>query len=166
MFAVCFGEEDSRPIKPVPSNPEKLKDGGEVGLEHVKAGLARLKRAEDERMLQSRLADLERERYSLSNLWLSKKLDVKYALEAQEKDMRRLKELEQQIDSMKREIEKLQAEIPRRQEQAAEVYKRIEARKEAIQKLEREEHELAKKYQDLEHEILNIQSRLKEVQQG
>jgi len=131
-------------------------------LEHVKAGLARLKRAEDERVLQSRLADLERERYSLSNLWLSKKLDVKYALEAQEKDKKQLRELEQRIEGIKR----LRAEIPRLETQMAEIFKRIEARKELIQKLEREEQELAKKYSELEHAIFEVQNKLKEVQQG
>ncbi|MEM2457112.1 MAG: hypothetical protein QW636_07430, partial [Candidatus Bathyarchaeia archaeon] len=88
-------------------------------MEHIKAGLMRLKRAEDEKALREKLANLERERNNLSNLWLSKKLGIKYTAEAQEKDVRQLKELEQRI----KEIERLQAEIPRLQVQMAEIYK-------------------------------------------
>jgi len=135
-------------------------------LEHVKAGLMRLKRAEDERALRERLAELDRNRLSYMNLWLSSKVSLEYANKALEADIKRMKDLEQQINSNLREVERLQNEIPKMQVQMAELQKRIEARKEEIKRLEKEEREKYERYQKLESEILNVQAKLREVQQG
>jgi len=135
-------------------------------LEHIKAGLMRLKRAEDERALRERLAELERNRLSYMNLWLSSKVSLEYANKALEADMKRMKELEQQINNNLKEIEARKEEIPKLQVQMAELHKRIEGRKEEIKRLEKDEREKYERYQKLESEILDVQAKLREVQQS